>query len=337
MKTIPTLLSGPPGVGKTAMAYAVGARDKAALATIGASDIEREVIYIPLCERDPMEIAGASYLVDSADGTKVVDWAPSRAMRTAQERPCVVILDELTAAHRVQRVAALRYADPSSGLHPETIVIATCNPPEYAAGAGDPLSAPEVSRFRIREHGPDAAIRWMCGQPGQVGDVGRFLRAHPRVALASPESMQRAVERQAPFPTPRGWTRCAESGLPVDDWSDIIGDDGPPQYIIWTEQRDLPNPDDILSGRLFDVPERPDSALAVATSIVEMLGEDCEDSERINNAIVWFDHASNKHAGIISCEADVLADRYLHMVYQAGKRGLWSKWARMQEIITDAC
>lgn len=334
MKNTPILFSGAPGVGKTAMAYAAGRGDKRALSAIGASEIEREIIYLPLCERDPMEIAGASYLSDPDEsGNRVVNWAQSAAMRSAQERPCIVILDELTAAHRVQRVAALRYADPSSGLHRDTIVIGTCNPPEYAAGAGEPLSAPEISRFRIRNQGPEGAVRWMCAQPGQVGLVGRFLRAQPRAALADAKAMQSAVDRQAPYATPRGWTRAAESGLSVDDWDGLVGVDGPPQFLVWRDQQDLPDPTDILAGRSLEVPKRPDSALATATAVIEMLGEDNENASQISAAIAWIDEASKYHAGVISPEADILAERYMSAVYRAAKAGALKRYSAIQKQV----
>src|SRR5579885_3332650 len=166
MKRSPLLFIGPPGCGKTARAYAL------------AKELNLDVVYLPLSERDPCEIAGAA-LPDRETG--IVRWLPSADFARAAREPMVIILDELTAATRAQRVAALRWADPSTPLHPETRVIATCNPPEYAAGAGDSLSAPELSRFRIRNVAAEDAIRWLCGQPGQVGLVGRYLRSNPQV------------------------------------------------------------------------------------------------------------------------------------------------------------
>lgn len=325
MNTPPLLLKGPPGTGKTAACYA--AASAAGAATLGVPYAERKVHYLPLCERDPMEIAGASYLRDG-----VCRWAPSEVMDSACREPCLIILDELTAAHRVQRVAALRYADPSSGIHSDTIVLATCNPPEYAAGAGDPLTAPELSRFRVREWPTSHAVRWMCGRTGSERVAGQFLRAHPASALATPEHMRAAIGNQTPFPTPRGWSMAANSGSPPDQWGEFVGDDAAAAYCAWVGVADLPDPDDILNGAPVVIPTRPDVALATATAIVERLGVS-DSVDRVGACINWFDKVSAKHAGVISHEADILADRHSFAVYKAARAGALRKYAAIQKVI----
>lgn len=325
----PLLLIGPPGVGKTAACHDIATR--AGAAALGVPHVERRTHYLPLCERDPMEIAGASYLKDG-----VCAWAPSEVMAAAKREPSLIILDELTAAHRVQRVAALRYADPSAGLHHDTVVVATCNPPEYAAGAGDPLTAPEISRFRVRQFGAQNAVRWMLGQTGLVSLAGRFLRAHPASALAAPEHMRNAVALQAPFPTPRGWCMAAQSGAGAAEWAEFIGEDAVAAYCAWVSAADLPDPDDILAGTIaITIPKRPDAALATAAALIERLGCDA-DASRIGVCISWFDAASVSHAGIIAHEADILAERYGDAVYYAARGGLLAKFGGIQKLIVQS-
>jgi hypothetical protein len=289
MDRCPVLLVGPPGVGKTASAYAEAKKRKL------------EVVYIPLAERDPVEIAGAAV---PHHESKTVVWYESEAFARARKQPMLIILDELTAASRTQRVAALRWADPSAGLHNDTIVIATANPPEYAAGAGEPLSGPEISRFRVRQVGPEDAIRWLCGQPGEAGLVGRYLRANPREALAPSEAMARAIEAQRPFPTPRGWHRAACEG---DDsaYAELVGDAAAAAYLLWREKQDLPDPGAILSGAIAPkdaMPSRPDGVLATATSLAELITAS-KPPRRYDAAIAWWSAAADAgHAGIIAPE-----------------------------------
>lgn len=203
-------------------------------------------------------------------------------------------------------MAALRWADPSTPLHPETRVIATCNPPEYAAGAGDPLCAPELSRFRIRSVGAEDAIRWLCGQSGQVGLVGRYLRSNPKAAIASPEAMQQAVDAQEPFPTPRGWHRAAMEGED-SAFAELVGAPAAASYLHWREQQDLPSPEAILAGEIEPknaVPKRADGALATATALSQiLLNASGPMAERIDRAAQWFAAAAQEgHAGIVSLE-----------------------------------
>ena len=322
MSNIPTYLVGAPGIGKTALAFGLAKNDPAALAFFGVRKAKRKLYYVSVPECDPMELGGAY-----VERGGVTVHAPSEMTVQAKEQPCVIILDELTAAHRVQRIAALRFADPNSGLHKDTVVVATGNPPEYAAGAGDPLTAPEISRFRIVKRDAEAAIVWLCGQSGDVGKVGMFLRANPRAALAEPEAMTRAVERQEPFAAPRGWHRSAESGLPVDSWADIIGAAGPMQYLQWLESADLPDPVEILAGRSCRVPERADAVLATATAVAELLGSSATE-EAVDCAIDWFDAASQDHAGLIICEANKLGARYPKRVKAAADAGKLQVYAK---------
>jgi SpoVK/Ycf46/Vps4 family AAA+-type ATPase len=292
-KRCPTLLIGPPGCGKTARVVGL------------ARESGLPLIYIPLAERDSVEIAGAA-VPDAKAGC--VRWLDSESFQQARREPVVALLDEITAATRPQRVAALRWCDPSAGLHPETRVFVTANPPEFAAGAGEPLTAPEISRFRIRRVEAEEAIVFLASQTGIVGEVGRFLRANPKAALASPEAMSKAVEEGAPFPTPRSWHMAAseeEADGDASAYEQCVGAAAAAEFLHWRQANDLPNPADILGGNCMVVPSETSSALAVATAIVGLwLGEGKTASEdALNNVVNWFRLAGKAgHAGIVSVE-----------------------------------
>jgi len=327
--SIPIYLVGPPGVGKTAVAKQAASGDEAACRTLGVRPIPRRLWYVPVPESDPLEVGGAHVVRDG-----VTVHAPSEMAVSAREEPCLVVLDDLTAAHRVQRVAALRSADPSTPHHPDTVVVAAGNPPEYAAGAGDPLTAPEISRYAVVPWGPEAAIRWLCAQRDEtVREVGMFLRANPAAALATPEAMAQAVRAQRPFPTPRGWERAARSGWPIDRWDSLVGE-GVDTYIHWRDAQDLPSPVEILAGRCKKVPRQGDRALAVATAVVGLLGESAS-AAAVQAAIGWMDAAGKKHAGILTCEMDRITERYPDTVRAAFQAGKLQPWRRMAQAVQE--
>lgn len=306
----PTLYLGAPGVGKTARVVAEAER------------LGLPLLYLPLAERDPAEIAGVAYLADSPAG-KVAAWAPAEAWRQACDEACIVLLDELTACSRMQRVAGLRYADPSAPLHPGTRVYATANPPEYAAGSGDALTAPELTRWRVSRVGPDDAVRWMLRHDDAgVRRVAAYLRANPTAALAGPEAMLAACDRQEPFPCPRTWTRFGIDGADINSCGEYVGDAASIGWVRWVSEVDLPDPDAIMRGECHDVPKRGDAALATAAALAAR----CT-GKALPHVIGWYAAAAaSGHVGVCSIEAERIAERYPVQVREALTDGRWSAY-----------
>lgn len=293
---IPELLIGAPGIGKTAGALARAAKEGL------------HPIAIHLAEMDPLEISGAMVPVHEE---RIVERYPPRWWITASKEPCLILLDELTTAAREQRVAALRCADPSRTmggivLHRKTLIIGTANPAAYAAGSREPLTAPEISRFRIRPMDASGAILWLAnhGDP-RVRTVGAFLRAAPQHAIASAGAIEKAVEAQRPFPTPRSWHMAAVSGLPEKEWGSLIGDEGPLAFMAFNKNQDLPDPLDIIAGKKIEAPKTGDAALATACGIVSVLGA-LPTEGQFHAALKWFDLAAE--AGYAGHVTDVLRD-----------------------------
>lgn len=304
----PLLLIGPPGCGKTAAAFSM------------AKTLNLTPLYLSLADRDECEIAGGS-LPDREAGC--LRYLVSEAWKTATSKPTLVILDELTAASRTSRIAALRYADPSAPLHKRTRIIATANPPEYAAGAADPLSAPELGRFRIRVTGPMPAIQWLCGQHGEVGLVGRYLRANPAAAMATPEEMTRAVETQSPYASPRSWHRAAME-KDNEAFMECVGASASQTWLVWKDAQDLPEPIEILAGTCNFVPKRADLALATACAVTSLLISDRAPADStITNALKWYASAADSgHAGICALELKRLLLNCQHAVRLQGSADL---------------
>lgn len=311
----PVLYLGAPGVGKTARVVAE------------AQELGLPLLYLPLAERDPAEIAGVSYLAPRNAANPelgcIAAWAASEAWERACDEACVVLLDELTACSRMQRVAGLRYADPSAPLHKGTRIYATANPPEYAAGSGDALTAPELTRWRVRRIGPEASVDWMLQhESASVRGVAAYLRANMTAALASAEAMATAVDRQEPFPCPRTWTRFGLDDAHMDSVSEYVGDAAAVGYVQWMRTVDLPDPDAILRGEPYAPPTRGDAALATAAAIAARATAD-----NVEYAIEWFQVAAAAgHVGVCSIEAGKLADRFKPAAREALKDGRWAAY-----------
>lgn len=311
----PILYLGAPGVGKTARVVTE------------ANERGMPLLYLPLAERDPAEIAGVSYLAprdpnDPSAGS-VAAWAASEAWERACDEACIVLLDELTACSRMQRVAGLRYADPSAPLHRGTRVYATANPPEYAAGSGDALTAPELTRWRIKRVDADEAVRWMLAHNARgVRDVAAYLRAHSSAALASAKDMAAAVDAQTPFPCPRTWTRFGLDGAHDADVAEYVGEAAALGWLTWRREADLPDVDAILRGDLMIVPTRGDAVLATAATIAARAT-----TSSVAHAITWYAEAAKAgHVGICSVEAEHLSERFFLHVRAAVQDGRWAAY-----------
>lgn len=308
---IPELYEGPPGIGKTARVFAEG------------RESGLPVIQINLADRDRIEICGG--MVPNHEKKVLEYYAPDWWVQ-ACEAPAIILLDELTTADDDQRTAALRVADDSRvlgsyTLHAETRIRATMNPAEYAAGAKSLLNAPELGgRWRIIQVDQTAAVRWMCSHEGRLGEFGRFCRSVPTAALATPEAMRKALADQKPFPTPRGWTRAVE--LDDEDVHQIVGAPAAATYLQWKTNVSLPDPVEILAGRIFDVPRTSDQALAVATSLVGLVMGNGDHKWSLKNMFKWFQKAAEQgFGGVVAGELTLMVATHMEAVTEAMVEG----------------
>lgn len=150
------LLIGDPGVGKSAIVYQAAQRLGMPLFVLLGATL------------DPTDIGGLP--VRSQDGDRVVR-LPLDEIHECSQRPGVLFLDEISAAPGPVQAALLRLIlERKAGsvtLHPETRVVAACNPPEQAP-AGFDLSAPLVGRMAVIKFRPEE--KEVLDYLGRMGD-----------------------------------------------------------------------------------------------------------------------------------------------------------------------
>lgn len=158
----PSLILGPPGGGKTAIAMQI------------AQAIRYEYVPLELGLTVPEEIGGVPAR-DPATGTIVR--FPLGPLKRASEVPCVLHIDEVTRADAVRQGAAMtginerRWGDVA--LHPETIIILTGNEPD-SGGTFTILDALLNRCCVVRMNTTrDETRQWL----NQLGAPGSTLRA----------------------------------------------------------------------------------------------------------------------------------------------------------------
>jgi MoxR-like ATPase len=281
---VPVMLWGAPGTGKTALVNEL-ARDCGA---------HLEVLIGSVL--DPIDIGG--YLVPH-DG-KVSNIPPPWAQRlkAAESRPCWVFFDELSCAPATVQAALLRViAERKVGeFDLDFRVIAASNPADTAADGGT-LAAATANRFAHIDYTPNAE-QWVIGESTAWGlghisarsaaasaEVAEFIRRNPALLLQVPAAMDDAAGRA--WPSPRTWSYAAralaQSGSTAT-LAPLLGAGAAAEFATWRANRDLPDPEDLLSGK-SPLPKRADYISAALMSVVSAVSVQRADrTERILSA-----------------------------------------------------
>jgi hypothetical protein len=225
------LLMGDPGVGKSAICGIV-ARE------IGYGDNFHTLLGSTL---DPTDVGGLP--MRSPDGKRVVR-VPLDEIYQCAERPGVLFLDEISSAPLPVQAAFLRLIlERMAGnvkLHPETRIIAACNPPEQAP-AGFELSAPLMGRMAVVNFRPNDDevidhLRTLGDDADNASALDKAIRDEASlfcaVANVTPELLQIEIPKHCvnggqPWASPRSCermirARAAATVLGMDPLSDAV-------------------------------------------------------------------------------------------------------------------
>lgn len=277
---VPTLLWGPPGVGKTATVAALGRSLGLPVETVIASI------------REPADFLGLPVLRDG----EAVFWPPAWAKRLAEAGRGILFLDEISTAPPAVQAALLRVVlERTVGdleLPDEVTILAAANPADIAAGGWE-LSAPLANRFKHLQYKLEPAT-WATSFPSYWGApptlpgvaetewskaralIAGFIRARPGLLLRVPEAES---ERGKAWPSPRSWDHASrelavvwEDGGKTTDAADgvagCVGEGPALEFLAWAQDFDLPDPEELLADpQKFKMPSRGDQAFAILAAV----------------------------------------------------------------------
>lgn len=266
---VPVMLWGAPGTGKTETIKAMALDANAHLEVLIGSTL------------DPIDVGG--FLVPNHDNVSSVPppWAKRLKAQADAKRQCWLFLDELSCAPASVHAALLRViAERRVGdLALEFRVIAASNPADTAADGGN-LSPAMANRFAHIDYAPSADT-WVIGESTAWGvghataahasasaQVAEYIRRNPSALLQVPAATDDASGRA--WPSPRTWSYAARSlaqSGSVAAFAALLGAGTAAEFATWRAARDLPDPEDLLSGKA-KVPTRADYVAAALMSVV---------------------------------------------------------------------
>ena len=190
----PIMLIGPHGVGKSAIVASI------------AAGFSFHLLDIRLSQYSEGDILGIPY--QTKEGT--TRFYPPDIFKIAQDKPCVLFLDELNRASKEVRQAVFQLADSrrlgSLDVHPSTVIVAACNPDNssYQVHTLDPA---ELNRWFVLPFHPSVEewIQWAVGS-GIEESIIAYIESHPHDL--DPDM---AFSTTAHGPSRRSWTRLSNS------------------------------------------------------------------------------------------------------------------------------
>jgi hypothetical protein len=260
---IPVLLWGNPGEGKTAVVES-------------ARDAGWHVETLIVSHYEPSDFAGLPIIGPHATVTLA---PPAWAQRLADhDGPSIAFFDEFSTASPALQAAALRplthYEVGALQLPATVSFVAAANPTDVAA-AGWELAAPTASRFVHLDWSLPLEVYSECLVTGEWPAipvhplpegyaaallarrvlVSGYLRARSAQLSSIPRT---AAERGRAFPTPRTWDYLSRLlaladvvGAPKAVLrllaSGCIGDADAHEFLYWSENQDLPSPEEVLA------------------------------------------------------------------------------------------
>lgn len=260
----PVLITGAPGVGKTAVMRALARQRGWPIETIIAS----------ICE--PSDLGGLP-VIDNGGVRRVPPrWATNLAEQCKDGKPGIMFFDELSTAAPANQAVVLRISQERvvGDLElPESVRFASAaNPVELSAGGWD-LSAPLANRLchltwqnnpeiwvkGMRTGFPDPPIlpidpKWRDKIPETQSLVASFIKAQPHKLLVTPSDDSKKGQA---WPSNRTWhygailLACGASqskATQIELLSGMVGDGPAGEFFAWLSKMDLPDPKAVLEN-----------------------------------------------------------------------------------------
>ena len=277
---------GPPGIGKSDIIKQLG------------SELEAHVIDIRLSLWDPTDIKGIPYF-DSVDST--MRWAPPSELPSQEMagkyKQVLLFLDEMnSAAPAVQAAAYQLILNRRVGTYtlPDNVVIVAAGNRETDKGVTFRMPAPLANRFVHLELAVDWDdwFEWATENKIHKDVVGYLTFSKKDLYDFDPKSSSRA------FATPRSWSFVSElledDDTDVDTLTDLTcGSVGEGLAVKFMAHRKIsskmPNPTDILSGKVKEMKSKEISAMySLTVSLCYELKDACD-----KNVKNWNDQVNN--------------------------------------------
>ena len=282
----PIFLWGPPGIGKSDIVKQLG------------DELEAHVIDVRLSLWEPTDIKGIPYF-DSNDGT--MRWAPPSELPSMefakQHKQIILFMDELnSAAPSVQAAAYQLILNRRVGTYklPDNVVMVAAGNRETDKGVTFRMPAPLANRFVHLEMTVDwdDYFEWAAENKVHKDVVGFLSFSKKDLYDFDPKSSSRS------FATPRSWAfvselltddDCEESTI-TDLVSGSIGEGLAIKFMAHRKHASkMPNPSDILSGKVKKMESKEISAMySLTVSLCYELKDACD-----KNAKNWNDQVNN--------------------------------------------
>ena len=285
-KQRPLFLWGPPGIGKSDIIKQLG------------TELDAHVIDVRLSLWEPTDIKGIPFF-DSVNET--MKWAPPSELPSKEfaknHKQIVLFLDEMnSAAPSVQAAAYQLILNRRVGTYelPDNVSIVAAGNRETDKGVTYRMPAPLANRFVHLEMAVnwDDWFDWAVNNKIHQDVIGYLTFAKKSLYDFDPKSSSRA------FATPRSWSFVSE--LLVDDDTDTetltdltCGAVGEGLALSFMAHRKvaskMPNPQDILSGKVKKMDNKEVSAMySLTISLCYELKDACD--KKVKN---WNDQVNN--------------------------------------------
>jgi len=260
----PTIVWGPPGVGKSSVIQETG------------RNLGREIVDIRAVLLDPVDLRGIPHITKSGEAK----WAPPSFLPKDKDSTAIIFLDELAQAAPLVQSACLQLTlDRRIGeyeLPQGCSIVAASNRQSDRAGAHR-LISPLLNRFvhLSLEVSIDDWRAWAIAN-GINGMVLAYLAFKPDQLFAfNPKSKDES------FPTPRSWEFVSNAlqhtpkRLMFGIVSGCVGEGAAAEFVSFCEMYGkLPKPEDVLANPMqHTVPTEPSVLYARAGSLATYLKE----------------------------------------------------------------